>query len=127
MFKLSPRVLVYLAGGVLSAAIDLGAMHLLMAGGMPTIPATTLAFVAGLLFNYTYHARVTFRAGGANAAPAGASFARYLCVVALGYAVTIALVAAGEALLGSPMAGKLVALPATAALGYVLGKIWIFV
>jgi putative flippase GtrA len=123
---LQNRFLVYVTGGVLSAAIDIGAMKLLLNGGLPTIPATTIAFVAGLLFNYGYHARVTFaQSGGApNAGPG--SFARYLCVVAANYVVTIALVSLGDALLGSPVAGKLVSLPVVAVVGYLLGKIWIF-
>lgn len=127
MFKalLQNRFLVYVTGGVLSAAIDIGAMKLLLNGGLPTIPATTIAFVVGLLFNYGYHARVTFAQAGAPNAGAG-SFARYLCVVAANYVVTIALVSLGDALLGSPVAGKLVSLPVVAVVGYLLGKIWIF-
>lgn len=123
---LQKSFLVYVTGGVLSAAIDIGLMKLLLTSGLPTIPATTIAFVIGLLFNYGYHARVTFAlSGGAPNAGAG-SFARYLCVVAANYVVTIALVSLGEALLGSPVAGKLVSLPVVAVVGYVLGKIWIF-
>lgn len=127
MFKalLQKSFLVYVTGGVLSAAIDIGAMKLLLNGGLPTIPATTIAFVIGLLFNYGYHARVTFAQPGSANAGAG-SFARYLCVVAANYVVTIALVSLGDALLGSPVAGKLASLPVVAVVGYVLGKIWIF-
>jgi putative flippase GtrA len=125
---LQNRFVVYVAGGVLSAAIDIGAMQMLRTAGLPLIAATTLAFVAGLLFNYAYHARVTFAhgAGATGSAMGGASFARYLCVVAANYLVTIALVSLGDTLLGSALAGKLASLPMVAGVGYVLGKLWIF-
>ncbi len=113
--------LVYIAGGVLSAAVDIGTMQLLLLNGMPTLPAVTAAFAAGLLVNYAFHARVTFDQQGSRA-----SFARYLCVVALNYTLTIAIVTTVEHLTGSALAGKLLSLPAVSVVGYVLGKLWIF-
>jgi putative flippase GtrA len=115
------RFALYLAGGVLSAAVDIGTLQALLACGVPTLAATTVAFVAGLVVNYAWHARVTFGQQGK-----AASFARYLCVVAVTYAMTVALVAGFEHAFGSPLAGKLVALPLTAVAGYLLGKWWIY-
>jgi putative flippase GtrA len=115
------RPLLYLAGGVLSAAVDIGTLQALIACGVPTLVATTVAFVTGLVVNYGWHARVTFSQQGK-----AASFARYLCVVALTYAMTLGLVAGFEHAFGSPLAGKLVALPLTAVAGYLLGKWWIY-
>jgi putative flippase GtrA len=115
------RFLLYLAGGVLSAAVDIGTLQALLACGLPTLAATTVAFVSGLLVNYGWHARVTFSQQGK-----AASFARYLCVVAVTYTMTIALVAGFDHAFGSPLAGKLVALPLTAVAGYLLGKWWIY-
>lgn len=115
------RFALYLAGGVLSAAVDIGTLQALLACGVPTLVATTVAFVTGLVVNYGWHARVTFGQQGK-----AASFARYLCVVAVTYAMTVALVAWFEHAFGSPLAGKLVALPLTTVAGYLLGKWWIY-
>lgn len=117
---------VYLAGGVLSAAIDIGIMQLLIAAGSGYGPATTAGFAGGLLFNYVFHQRLTFKAQASTF-----SFARYLCVVALNYLLTMACVALAVALLPWPeasgaLAGKLVSLPLVAFNGFLLGKYWIF-
>ena len=117
----SHRFVVYLGGGVLSAAIDIGTLQALLTCGVPTLVATTVAFVTGLLVNYAWHARVTFSQQG-NAA----SFVRYLCVVAVTYTMTIGLVAGFDHAFGSPLAGKLVALPLASVAGYLLGKWWIY-
>jgi putative flippase GtrA len=118
---LRPQFLVYLAGGVLSALIDIGLMQLLIARGVDTLLSTTAGFGAGLLFNYAFHARVTF-----SSAAGSRSFGRYLCIVLMNYLLTLGLVALAQALLGSPLAGKLLSLPLVAVNGYLLGKYWIF-
>ncbi len=120
------QFLVYLAGGVLCAVIDIGVMQLLIGAGLNYQSATTAGFASGLLVNYAYHARVTFRAPSSTF-----RFARYLCVVAANYLLTMACVAAAVALLGEPHAlsaliGKLVSLPLAACNGFLLGKYWIF-
>lgn len=117
----SRQFAVYLSGGVLCALIDIGIMQLLIHRGVYYASATTAGFLAGLLVNYAFHSRVTFNAG---ATPM--RFARYLCVVAVNYLITLACVGAALALLGSPLAGKIVSLPLVALSGYVLGKFWIF-
>jgi hypothetical protein len=52
--------------------------------------------------------------------------ARYLCVVALNYLLTVGLVGLAQWLVGSPLAGKLLSLPLVAVNGYLLGRYWIF-
>lgn len=118
---LNRQFLVYLVGGVLSALTDVGILKMMLISGTPVVLAASAGFVCGLLVNYAFHARVTF-AQLANRS----SFLRYLCVVGANYLVTIALVAAGQHLLGSPVAGKLLSLPLVALNGYLLGKFWIF-
>lgn len=114
-------VLLYLTGGVLSALIDVGLLQLLLLGGAGVTLATTAGFGVSLLFNYAFHARYTFgQRGGAG------GFARYLSVVALNYALTLALVQGAVALGLAPIAGKLVALPLVAVVGFIMGKLWIF-
>lgn len=118
---LDARVLTYLAGGVLSALVDIGLMQILILTGVGVYLATSLGFAGGLLVNYAFHARVTFkRAASVD------SFVRYLCVVAMNYGLTLAFVAMSMSLLGNALAGKLVSLPVIAAIGFVLSKRWIY-
>ncbi len=118
---LRPQLLRYLAGGVLSALLDIGLMQLLLARGAAPAAAASAGFLAGLLLNYAFHARVTF---GRLASPAG--FARFLCLVGLNYLLTLACVALAVALGLPALAGKLLSLPLVAANGFLLGKYWIF-
>lgn len=115
------RFAVFALGGLLCALVDIGLMQLLLQAGAHPTAAASAGFGAGLLANYAFHARVTFeRAAGA------ASFARYLCVVALNYVLTIACVALADSLLANPLAGKILSLPLVAANGFLLSKYWIF-
>ena len=118
---LPPRFLVFIAGGCLSALVDIGLMQLLIAAGMAPLAATSAGFLAGLAVNFVFHARVTF-----NSVATPATFTRYLCVVALNYLLTIGMVALSVALVGSALAGKLASLPVVAINGYFLSKHWIF-
>ncbi|MES2901286.1 MAG: GtrA family protein [Pseudomonadota bacterium] len=115
------QLLTYLTGGVLSALLDVGLMQLLIVQGVNYVWATTAGFITGLLFNFAFHARMTF------AAPMrGATFVRYLCVVGMNYLLTLACVSASVELAGMAVIGKLASLPLVAAIGFVLGKRWIF-
>lgn len=114
------QFLVYLIGGGLSAVIDVGLMQLLIYGGMQELLAVTLAFVAGFLFNYSFHARVTFSHASR------AAFVRYLLLVGANYLLTMLVVALAMRLADSALAGKLVALVLVAINGYLLGKHWVF-
>nr|WP_183440068.1 GtrA family protein [Pseudoduganella violacea] len=118
---LQPQFLIYLAGGVLSAAADIGLFQLLLNGGMAPLAAASAGFLAGLLLNYAFHARFTFRQGAS-----AASLLRYLSLVAVNYLLTLALVALSVRLLGQALPGKLLALPVVAASGFLAGKYWIF-
>lgn len=115
------QFLLYLAGGVASALIDVGLMQFLIYSGVDYVTATSIGFVAGLVFNYGYHATVTF-----TARPSGRSMGRYLAVVAMNYLFTLACVALSVHLLGLAVVGKLLSLPLVAINGFILGKHWIF-
>lgn len=115
------QFLLYLVGGVASALIDVGLMQFLIVSGVDFVAATSAGFVAGLVFNYSYHAFVTF-----TAPPSGRSMGRYLAVVALNYVFTLGCVALAVHLTGTALIGKLVALPLVAVNGFILGKHWIF-
>jgi putative flippase GtrA len=115
------QIALYLLGGVLSALADIGTMQLLITRGLHYTLATSAGFAIGLLVNYAFHAKLTFRTAG-NAR----SFARYLCVVGLNYGLTLGCVALSVALLDQALAGKIASLPLVAISGFVLGKYWIF-
>ncbi len=116
-----PQFLVFIAGGVLSALVDVGLMQLLLMLGRPALSAASAGFVAGLMVNYLFHARVTFR----QISSAGV-VARYLTVVGLNYLITLAAVAVAHSLFALPLAGKLASLPLVAINGYLFSKHWVF-
>ncbi|MEO7495505.1 MAG: GtrA family protein [Massilia sp.] len=118
---LSAQFLVFIAGGALSALVDIGLMQVLLLRGAGSLAAASGGFLAGLLVNYAFHARVTF-----NSLTSAATLLRFLCLVALNYLITIALVGAAQALGGAALLGKLVSLPLVAINGFYLGRRWIF-
>lgn len=120
------QFLVFVAGGVLCAAVDIAIMRSLIVAGVTYPLATSAGFASGLLLNYAYHARLTFRA---PASPR--NFLRFMCVVGINYGITLACVAAAVALLplaveSSSLIGKLLSLPIVAINGFLLSKHWIF-
>lgn len=124
MVKLAVRhrqFLLYLAGGLLCALIDVGLMQVLIGRGIDHVAAATAGFAAGLLINYAFHSTLTFQG-----APTVFSFTRYLCVVGFNYLLTIGFVSLAVALADSALAGKLLSLPVVALNGFLLGKYWIF-
>ncbi|WP_373988815.1 GtrA family protein [Duganella sp. BuS-21] len=122
LFFLQRQFMVFVAGGVLSALVDIGLMQLLLSSGAaPLAVATSAGFAAGLMLNYAFHARVTF-----SRMTQRHSLLRYACVVALNYAITLAVVALAQSLLGMPLVGKLLSLPLVAANGFLLSKYWVF-
>jgi putative flippase GtrA len=124
MYRLSGeslRIMTYVAGGLLSAFTDIGLMQAAVSNGVPAYTATSVGFFAGLLVNYAFHAKVTFKSTTGIG-----SFGRYLCVVAANYMLTLAFVAGSLSLLGNPLAGKVISLPVIAAIGFFLSKRWIY-
>ena len=115
------QILTFLVVGALTALLDVGLMKLLLLRGAPVLLATSVGFGAGLLFNLTCHARYTFE----SRLDAG-TIARYLCVVALNYGLTLACVWTGMHLGADALAGKVVSLFLVPVSGFILGKYWIF-
>lgn len=112
---------VFVAGGVLCALVDIGAMQGLIALGIHFGIATTVGFVSGLALNYLFHTLLTFKA---QAAPA--NFIRYMCVVGINYGMTMACVAASVALAQWALPGKIASLPLVAVNGFILSKYWVY-
>lgn len=115
------QVLVFLLVGGASAVLDVGLMQLLLIAGAPVLGATSVAFAAGLAFNFICHARYTFAS-----AMSGPALLRYLSVVALNYLLTLACVSLAVALALHPVGGKVCALVIVPVINYFLGKHWIF-
>lgn len=118
---ISAQFALFVLGGVLSAVVDVGLLQLLLKHGASLVAATSSGFLAGLAVNYAFHAKVTFRQ-----LHSAATVARYLCVVAINYLLTLAIVALAQYLVGSALLGKLLSLPLVAANGFLLSKFWVF-
>lgn len=118
---LQRQFLLFVAGGLLTALIDIGLMQLALRAGLPSLTAASIGFVAGLAVNYAFHARVTFARLSQSH-----SMWRYLVVVGVNYGLTLLLVALAHVLLDNPLAGKLISLPVVAANGFLLSKFWVF-
>jgi putative flippase GtrA len=118
---LDQRFLIYLVGGALSAAIDVGIFQALLVYGASLVVATSTGFFISLVVNYLFHARFTFTSTARTA-----SFGKYLVVVAFNYAMALGMVSLAASLLGSPLTGKILSLPVIAIIGFFAGKHWIF-
>lgn len=117
----SRQFAVYVAGGVLCAVVDIGLMELLLREGFHHSAAASAGFAAGLLVNFAFHSGVTF-----STAANPARFARYLCLVAVNYLLTLACVGLAQVGFDNPLLGKTLSLPLVAVNGFLLGKYWIF-
>lgn len=112
---------IFVLGGFLCAAIDIGAMQLLLASGAHFALAASVGFGIGLVVNYLYHARVTF-----DSPTSGASVLRFATLVGINYLLTMACIGLAVHLEFAALAGKIVSLPLVAVNGFILGKFWIF-
>lgn len=118
---LSPQILLYLAVGVGCAALDLGIMQGLLWHGAVPWAAASVAFVVCVVVNYTAHAKLTF-----DAPSSLPSFLKFLVIVGVNYAITIACVQAAHAMIDNAMIGKILSYPIVTLNGFLLGKHWIF-
>jgi putative flippase GtrA len=115
------QFLTYIAVGVLTTLVDVGAMSMLMRVGANVQLATTSGFVLGLLVNFLLHTRITF------ATQVGwLSTFRFWGIVAVNYGLTLVFVMAAQWLGFSAIEGKLASLPVVAVNGFLLGKFWAF-
>ena len=115
------QLLAYIVVGLATTFLDVGTLATLLHLGVHYAVATTIAFVAALAFNYLAHASVTF-----EAAHSFASIQRYGVILGVNYLLTLAMVAASNAWLATPMIGKLASIPVVAAIGFLSGRYWVF-
>ncbi len=115
------QVVVYLLVGLLTAAVDIGAMQVLIGFGAHYTYAVSAGFALGLVVNYFGHALWTFEARHSLASAVG-----FLVVVLINYGLTMVCVALSMHLLDAALPGKLLSLPMVATNGYLLTKYWVF-
>lgn len=115
------QVPTFLVVGGLSALIDIGLLQLLLTQAVPIVAATSIAFLAGLVFNLVCHARFTFRTTISRY-----TVARYACLVGLNYGITLGCVSLAFMVADSPMIGKIIALVIVPVISFLGGKHWVF-
>ena len=122
MKKLVRQFTVYVIGGGLSAGLDVAIMLLMLKAGITALAALTLGFMSGLIFNYLFHANVTFMTASSRV-----SMFKYVSIVTLNYGLTLAIVWLAGLYGMSVLEGKIISLPIIAVVGYVFSRVWIFV
>ena len=118
---LDQRFLIYLAGGALSAAIDVGIFQALLVYGASLVVATSTGFFISLVVNYLFHAKFTFTSTALTC-----SLGKYVVVFAFNYEMALGMVSLAASMLDSPLTGKILSLPVVAIIGFLTGKYWIF-
>jgi putative flippase GtrA len=112
----------FLATGLLNTAFGYGLYALLVAAGLPYLPALALATVAGVVFNYFSFGRLAFRV-----ALARATFARFVAGYGLALALNAALLWAAHEQLGlDPYTAQLACLPPTVVETYLILDRWVY-
>ena len=105
----------------MSAIVDIGVMQCMINLGINALSAASTGFFAGLVLNYIFHAKVTFRAQ-TNLF----NSVRFIIVVGINYSITIAFVATSLAICASALVGKIISLPVVAVNGFMLSRHWVF-
>ena len=118
----SRHFLIFITGGLISVAIDIGVMQLMISLEINPLFAATVGFFSGLIFNYLYHVYFTFKSTISLA-----KLMRFMIVVCINYIITIILIYISYSLLiVGVLPGKILSLPIVAANGYLLSKHWVF-
>jgi putative flippase GtrA len=112
----------FLATGVLNTAFGYGLYALLVAAGLPYLPALALATIAGVVFNFFSFGRLAFRATLARA-----TFAKFVAGYGLALAINAALLWAAHERLGlDPYTAQLACLPPTVVATYLILNHWVY-
>lgn len=118
---LNRQFILFVSVGVACAIIDVSTMQLLIfLGGLSWI-AVSIGFAVGLVVNYAFHARLTFKTVSSMA-----SVVKFLIVALSNYLITLLFIFISLQLIDSVMVGKLVSLPVIALNGFLLSRYWVF-
>ena len=115
------RFAVYALVGAISAAIDLFTLSALIEVGLKQLPAVTIAFAAGFIFNIKAHSLFTF-----DSPLNRKSGIRFTAAVAINYLLTVVIIETLSNFSVGLFSAKLVSLPIIAVTGYLLGRHWAF-
>lgn len=115
------QFIVYIAVGLVSAAIDVGLMQALIFFEINYLIAATFGFFIGFLANFFMHSRITFKENYSHS-----MFARYIAVVLANYALTLTTIQAFHHWFTMPVLGKIISLPLVAINGFFFSKYWIY-
>lgn len=118
---LSRQFAMFICGGLVTAAIDIGVMQTLIHSGLTPVASASAGFFSGLAVNYLFHTRMTF-----TTRTSPGSLWRYLSIVAVNYLITVAIVWLADILFTHPLTGKIASLPVITINGYFLSKYWVF-
>jgi putative flippase GtrA len=115
------QFLVFVGVGGASAVIDISTMQVLVRLGVHYGLAVSVGFFAGLIVNYIFHARVTFKAVSSLG-----TLGRFAAVVFSNYLITLLFVFISDNMVASILLGKFASLPVVAFNGFLLSKYWVF-
>jgi putative flippase GtrA len=116
-----PKFVTYVLIGAISAAIDLLTLSLLIEAGIKQLPAISIAFAAGFIFNIKMHSVFTF-----NSHLNIKSSLRFTAVVAINCILTLIIIEALTTFSLDLFIAKVVSLPIIAVSGFLLGRQWAF-
>ena len=89
--------------------------------GYFNILSVTVGFFSGLIVNFTFHVKLTFKS-----ITSFLILVRFSLVVMVNYFITVAFVMLSFSMLESVLVGKIASLPIVAINGFLLSKYWVF-
>ncbi|MGC9402642.1 GtrA family protein [Vibrio genomosp. F10 str. 9ZC157] len=121
-YKSQVVVITYCLVGIASALVDVGGLKLLSEFyNLTDVYAITIAYIIGMLFNYTSHSILTFQTKMSHNC-----FVKYLIVVGVNYLLALLIISLLK-ILGIPLVlSKIMSLPVIFISGFVLSKKWIY-
>jgi len=116
----------FLSVGVLATLLQYAlTAGFVLAGWLPLVAASTVAFLISAAFNYWANARMTFAAQGSPVRNRGQQL-RFVAMVALGCALNAGLLRAAVSLGLHPVLSQLIATAGVLASNFTLSRLWVF-
>ena len=123
MFRqfLNIQFMIFIAGGIVSAIIDISILQTMIFIGYSHILSATVGFFGGLILNFSFHLKLTFKSVSSCLI-----LVRFLLVVVANYLITLAFIMISFSIIETVLIGKIVSLPVVAFNGFLLCKYWVF-
>ncbi|MBO9576455.1 MAG: GtrA family protein [Sphingobium sp.] len=117
----------YGLGSAVALSADVGMFTTLLAFGLPSVPASSLGYMFGILVHWLISSRLVFASGTAAAGPARTrQKALFVAAALVGLALTTAIMAAAGVAGLSPLIAKLIAIVVSFQTTYLLRKSFVF-